>query len=177
MSDHRLNSFLAHARSASAPQVVLLCGMTGSGKTTLALELERVLPGMRFSIDDLMIELFGHHMTRGQFDERHDAIKELMWGTVDRLVALGVNVVLDFGFWRAADRAEAVRRAVAVGGEPVVIFLDVPVSILERRLERRNANLPPGTFEVTREMLDVFVAKFEAPSVGEGLKIVEIDDV
>jgi len=151
--------------------------MTGSGKTTLAAELERVLPGIRFSIDDWMIELFGHQMTRGQFDERHDAIKELMWGTVERLVALRVHVVLDFGLWRAEDRAEAARRAVTAGGEPVVIFLNLPVRALEQRLKRRNANLPPGTFEVTSEMLRMFVSKFEAPSEDEGLKIIEIDDV
>lgn len=119
----KLNSYLAQARSASVPQVVLLCGLTGSGKTTLAGELERALPGIRFSIDDWMIELFGHHMTRAQFDERHDAIKELIWGTVERLVALRVNVVLDFGFWRAEGRAEAAKRVVAAGGEPIVIFL------------------------------------------------------
>ncbi len=171
-----LSDYLAYARTAPAPQVILLCGTTGSGKTTLAAELEQALPGIRFGTDAWMIELFGHHMTRALFDARDRSIKELQWGMVERLVALGVHVVLDYGFWSADQRADAARRVAAAGGEPVLIYLDVPVATLLQRLERRNANLPPGTFEVTSEMLELFLAKFEPPSNAEPLKIIEIRD-
>ena len=174
MSVRALDDYVAQARAAPKPHVVLLCGMTGSGKTTLAEELEQALPGIRFSIDAWMVELFGQHMTRTLFDERHHSIEELLWRTVERLVALRVHVVLDYGFWRAAERAAAARRVVAAGGEPVLIYLDVPMDALAERLERRNANLPPGTFEVTRAMLDLFAAEFESPSPDEGLAIVAI---
>lgn len=169
-----LSDLVARARTAPRPHVVLLCGLTGSGKTTLAAELERDLPAIRFSVDDWMLRLFGPHMPRALFDERNDAIKELLWGKVERLVALGVHVVLDYGFWRADERAAAAQRVAAAGGEPVLVFLDVPVEALARRLERRNASLPPGTFEVTREMLDLFRSRFEAPTRDEPLPIVEV---
>ncbi len=176
MSVHELRAYLAHAGSASMPHVVLLCGLTGSGKTTLAAQLERTLPGIRFSTDDWMIELFGQHMTRELFDERHHAIKDLLWQTVERLVALRVHVVLDYGFWYADERADAARRVTAAGGAPVLVFLDVPVATLERRLEGRNADPPPGTFEVSRAMLDLFLSKFEPPSDAEALKVIVIRD-
>lgn len=150
--------------------------MTGSGKTTLAVELEQVLPGIRFSTDDWMIELFGHHMPRELFDERHGVIKERVWQIVERLVALRVNVVLDFGFWRAEERAAAAQRVRAAGGEPVLIFMKVAMSTLERRLQHRNANLPTGTFEITREMLQEFLAIFQVPSADEGLMVVEVSE-
>ncbi len=174
MSIRALSDYLASAHSAPKPHVVLLCGTTGSGKTTLAGELERALPGIRIASDEWMIELFGPHMTRELFDARDRSIKELLWRYVERLVALGVHVVLDYGFWRADERADAARRVVAAGGEPVLIYLDVPLATLQQRLERRNADLPPGTFEVTRAMLDLFLSKFEPPSDDEALEAIVI---
>jgi predicted kinase len=47
-----------------SPQVAMLCGMTGSGKTTFATKLENELPAICFSIDRWMIELYGYHMDR-----------------------------------------------------------------------------------------------------------------
>ena len=177
MKRRTLGDYVAHVRAAVVPQVVLLCGTTGSGKTTLAAELERDLPAIRFSVDDWMIGLFGAHMARELFDARNDTIKELLWRKVERLVALRVNVVLDYGFWRADERAAAARRVVVAGGEPVLVYLDVPVATLAERLERRNAALSPGTFEVTRAMLDLFLAKFEAPTQDEGLEVIVVSDI
>ncbi|NJL87461.1 MAG: ATP-binding protein [Leptolyngbyaceae cyanobacterium SM1_1_3] len=48
----------------------MLCGLTGSGKTTLAHTLEKEQSAVCFSIDRWMIELYGHHMSREDFDKR-----------------------------------------------------------------------------------------------------------
>jgi predicted kinase len=161
-------------RASERPCCLLLCGMTGSGKTTLARTLEAEVTIVRFTIDEWMIELFGHHMSRELLDARLATLRRLIWGTAERLLALGIHVVLDEGFWRADGRAEAARRAVAAGGEPVLVYLAVPLSVLEERLERRNAQLPGGTYEITPEMLASFHAGFETPTADEGIRLIEI---
>ena len=93
------------------PTVFMLCGLTGSGKTTYAERLEREHSAVRFSVDEWMIALHGHHMPREVFDERLAAIKDLLWDVARRLLALGINVVLDFGFWKRAERLDFKVRA------------------------------------------------------------------
>ena len=156
-------------------QVALLCGMTGSGKTTLAIYLEENLCAVRFSIDEWMIRLYGHHMSREDFDRNLETIEQLIWQIVERLVSIGANVVLDYGFWRSSKRKIAYRRIKEKGGIPIVYFLNVPLSTLKQRLSQRNRNQVEGTFEITSQMLKEFSSKFEPPQVVEGIQIIELD--
>ena len=151
-----------------------MCGLTGSGKTTLAKRLEREENAVRFSVDEWMIDLFGHHMPREVFDERLATLRDLLWSAARRLLELEVNVVLDFGFWKRAERLDFHARARAAGAIPLLYFFDLPLSELRRRLEVRNERLEKGTFEVTPEMLDVFSSRFEPPSETEELNLIRI---
>jgi predicted kinase len=91
------------------PKVMLLCGMTGSGKTTLAANLERDYAAVRFSIDEWMIKLYGHQPIQADFDRLMNDIKELISLVVERLMAIGINVILDYGFWQASERDRVAR--------------------------------------------------------------------
>lgn len=152
----------------------MLCGLTGSGKTTLAKRLEREENAVRFSVDEWMIDLFGHHMPREVFDERLATLEDLMWSAARRLLELDINIVLDFGFWKRAERLDFQARAQAAGATPLLYFFDIPLSELRRRLAARNEALEKGTFEVTPEMLDVFSSRFEPPTETEGLNLIRI---
>jgi predicted kinase len=153
---------------------VLLCGLTGAGKTTLALRLERTLPGLRFPVDDWMIALFGQHLPRPEHDERFATSSALMWDTARRALDLGVHVILDQGFWTRAEREATAKRVRAAGATPILVYLDVAMPELSHRLARRNAAAPPGTYEVTDEMLALFASWFEAPDEREGVGLVRV---
>jgi predicted kinase len=157
---------------AGKPTVALMCGLPGSGKTRLARELESELAAVRFDVDEWMISLHGRDIPREELHARLGPLKDLMWKVGRRIVVLGGNVVLDFGFWKRSERLEFGERVRQAGGEPVIYLLDVPTELLLERLERRNAELPPGTYEVTPEMLRMFAGWFEAPTKEEGLRIV-----
>ncbi len=161
-------------RGSRGAHVVLLCGTTGSGKTTLGRRLEHTLPAVRFNVDDWMIALFGQHMPRAVFDERFALIQGRLWDVAERLLALGVHVVLDYGFWRRGERIAAARKARAAGATPLLVYLDAPGPVLEQRLARRNADLPTGTYEITRDMLSTFAAHLEPPQSDEGLRLITI---
>ena len=149
----------------------MLCGLTGSGKTTWAKRLEREENAVRLSVDEWMIDLHGHHMPREVFDERLRVIKDLLWDVARRLLELEVNVVLDFGFWKRKERLEFRARAQATNATPLLYFFDIPLPELQRRLAARNETLKEGTFEVTPEMLEMFSAWFEPPTESEGFTV------
>ena len=152
----------------------MMCGLTGSGKTTYAKRLEREHSAVRFSVDEWMIDLYGHHMPRAVFGERLRVIKDLLWNVARRLLELEVNVVLDFGFWKRKERLDFQARTEKVGATPLLYFFDSPLPELERRLAARNAVLDAGTYEITQEMLEMFAGWFELPTEAEGLSIIRI---
>jgi predicted kinase len=160
------------SEESAKPTVALMCGLPGSGKTRLARELETELAAVRFDVDEWMIALYGQHMPREQLHVRLGQLKDLLWGVGRRIVQLGGNLVLDFGFWKRSDRLDFAQRTREAGGEPVLYFLDTPMEALLERLERRNADLPPGTYQVTPEMLRMFAGWFEPPSYEEGMTII-----
>ncbi|MFD2610634.1 AAA family ATPase [Deinococcus taklimakanensis] len=146
--------------------LTLLCGLPGSGKTTHARELEEG-GTFRLASDDWMVPLFGQHMPRHVFDERLSVVRLLQWELAAKLLKSGVDVVLDDGFWTRAERQKYRAQAEAVGAEVQLIYFDVPVEELRRRLSARNQNLIPGTFEIDDAAPDPFITKFEVPGPEE----------
>ena len=146
--------------------LTLLCGLAGSGKTAYARRLEE-RGVIRLSSDDWMVPLFGQHMPRHVFDERLSVVRLLQWELAAKLLKSGVDVVLDDGFWTRAERQKYRAQAEAVGAEVQLIYFDVPVEELRRRLAARNQNLIPGTFEIDDAALDLFITKFEVPGPEE----------
>ena len=67
----------------------------GAGKTTGAPELETAHRALRFSPDEWMIPLFGE----SEADGKRDLLEELLIHAGLCALAVGTNVVLDFGFW------------------------------------------------------------------------------
>ncbi len=141
----------------------LVCGLPGSGKSTLARALERELPALRLTPDEWMARIVGDG-----FDEtKRAAVKAAQWDIAARALALGVDVVLENGFWTRADRDDYRDRARALGADVRLHYLDVPLEQLVRRLEARNAALPPDTFLIPIDDLRRWHARFEVPSADE----------
>ena len=147
--------------------VHLLCGKTGSGKTTFARALEQERKALLLSADEWMILLFGRDMERELFDARLRVCKELIYGVSERLTRLGVDVVLDFGFWARAERNAARDRISASGAAHVLYFFDAADDVLRKRLRARNSRLPANAYEITDEMFEEFGGMFEPPAADE----------
>jgi predicted kinase len=139
----------------------MLCGLPGSGKTTLAKAMAEEAPAVRLCPDEWMtaleVDLFDQGFrTRLELEFRRHAL---------RLVRMGVDVVLENGFWTRAERTE-LRQAARAAGVPVHLrYLDVPFEELVRRLEVRNGL--PGMATITRAMLTSYAALFEVPTKAE----------
>ena len=148
----------------SPPTVFMLIGLPGSGKTTLARRLEVQQSALRLTPDEWMAPLFG----AGESGEKRWVLEsELLWGVAARALSLGVNVVLDYGCWAREERDFFRARSVSLGARFELHVLDVPLEVLWERLERRNGQLPPDTFPVTRAELDEWASWYEVPGPDE----------
>ena len=155
------------ATRAAMPTLYLLCGLPGSGKTTLARKLERESPALRLCPDEWMAPLFGTDLQQEELDSRRTPVETVQWDVAAEALRLGVNVVLENGFWSRAEREDFRRRAEALGADVELRYLEVPREVLWGRLARRNADLPPHTFPVTRAQFDEWWGLFEPPSPAE----------
>jgi predicted kinase len=145
----------------------LIVGLPGAGKTTLARRLERELPALRLTPDEWVGPLYGADLTQAELDAARDPVERVQWAVAERALALGVHVVLDFGFWSRSERESFRARAAALGAGSQVHALELPKAALWTRLEARNAQLPPHTFRITREQLDAWWDLFDPPAAEE----------
>jgi predicted kinase len=152
-------------------RISLLCGKPGSGKTTYARKLEQQ-GAVRFSIDEWMIRLYGHQMSRELFDQRMQICVDMVFDLTEALVCRGMDVVIDYGFWKREARERARRRFANTGARIELIYFQTPDPVLLQRLRARNTSLPAGTYEITEEMFEMFSAWFEPPDEAEGAILV-----
>ena len=149
----------------------LIHGYLGAGKTTLARQLEAELPALRFSHDEWMAKLFGEDPPEASFAENHARVWDLMASIWCPALALGVDIVLDFGFWRRSERDSIRALVLAAGGEVCLYSLTCSDEEAWRRIERRNLALD-GALLITRNTFEVLRAGFEPLEADEA----RIDD-
>ncbi|HCH1192615.1 TPA: ATP-binding protein [Vibrio parahaemolyticus] len=150
-------------------KIYFICGFIGSGKTTYSKALAKQQGAFRFSIDEWMIPLYGEHMEREVFDRRLATLQDLFKDSAKQLFSLNVPVVFDFGFWRKTDRDIFTDWASNVGVESEIHYLDVPFNTCKQRAFARNLERNGKSYEMTREMLELFWSWFEIPASGENV--------
>ena len=158
-----------HDWALAMATLYLMVGLPCSGKTTLARTLEQEHSALRLTPDEWQVRLFGQDAADPQHNARHSLIESLQWQVAERALALGNNVILDFGFWAREEREDFRSRAKHLGAGSEVHFLDVPSDELLRRLAIRNAQ-PGLAFRIPEEMLRSWIELFQKPDPDELLR-------
>jgi predicted kinase len=144
-------------------KLVLMCGLPGSGKTTLARKLASKLPAIRLCTDEWQAALKVSHS-----DEAfHDLLEDQLWAFGKDLIRLGQTVIFEKGLWRRSERDEKRREARELGIDIDLHYFDVPVNELARRLEIRNAEAGTNECPVTREQIEDYSKSFQPPDEAE----------
>jgi len=151
------------ARARAAPRLVLMCGLPGAGKTTVARRLAAEIPALRLCPDEWIARL-GFDLFDGVVRER---IEALQWALAQEVLRLGRSVILENGFWQRAERDEKRLAARALGAQVELRYLDVPLDDLWRRIEARNAESGWRARPIRRDELEKWARSFEAPDAAE----------
>lgn len=143
----------------AGPRLIIVCGLPGSGKTTLARELEGRLSAVRFCPDE-WLEALGLDI----YDEqRRGRIEALQWRLARQLLGRGLVVIIEWGTWGRSERDELRLGARALGAGVELHFLSQSADILYERIQRRGAEQPP----IEREAFLRWCEAFETPTPEE----------
>lgn len=143
--------------------MILLCGLPGSGKTTLSKRLADELPAVRLCPDEWLAGLGIDLHEEGARDRLEGLFRQHAYS----LLSLGQTVILEFGFWARVERDELRFQARVLGAAVELRYLAVPLDELLRRLEARNGAGAPDTAVITRNMIEQWAEDFEVPGQDE----------
>ena len=135
----------------SQARLIVVAGLPGSGKTTLARHLEQAHAAVRLSADDWMdsleINLHAEH--------QRDRIEKLQWQLAQRLLRLKNIVIVEWGTWGKWERDILRMRARELGAAVELHYLSAPLEELFRRLQLRGMEDPPISWEQVQRWGDI----------------------
>jgi predicted kinase/ribosomal protein S18 acetylase RimI-like enzyme len=132
--------------------LVIVCGLPGSGKTTLARQLEASLPALRISADDWMDGL----SINLHAEEQRAKIETLQWQLTKRLLTLGQSVIVEWGTWGKWERDILRTEARALGARVELHYLSAPPEELFARIQQRSREDPPIKWEDVHKWSQIF---------------------
>ena len=131
--------------------LILICGLPGAGKTTLAKNLASERKAIRFCPDEWILALLKNQADSVERSRLRDPVEQLLWKETQILLKLGVTVILENGFWVEKERS---------------IYRDIGKNS-GARVEKRNSN--PKEFQVTKKELEDGYKIFQLPTEEESM--------
>lgn len=152
--------------------IYIICGQIGAGKTTFAKKLEKETNAIRFTPDEWMISLYDSIPENKKFDEYYYRCCNAAWEVAKKIASKGIDVVLDFGFWKKCDRNLYKKKIAKIGAVHKLFHVSTKLEIIKHRLKKRNESPSFGEIIITEEMFDFFSPQFEPPSAEEDAEVV-----
>lgn len=152
-------------------KVYLVAGRICAGKTTFAHKICMEKHAALLSTDEITLAIFGQHI-----GEKHDEVvektQEYLFQKSLELIACGISVCLDWGFWQRDERDCAREFYKCRGIETEFYYVDIPEDEWKKRIQKRNGEIGRNetqAYFVDENLRVKFGAMFEKPDADEDL--------
>jgi predicted kinase len=149
---------------------ILLCGISGAGKTTAAKHLESK-GFLRLSIDEEIWSTNGRYgidYPAAEYPNLQKQAASAIWARLEQHLRDQTPVVVDNSFWSRTTR-DRYKQLIESHQRPwMLIYLKVPPEILRARLLARQSRFDANAaFPIGDDLLNKYLESFQPPS-GEG---------
>ena len=151
------------------PKVYLICGKICSGKSTYAEQLRIQNNAVLLSTDEITLALFGQHCG-DKHDDYVERTQNYLFNKSLELIEVGINVILDWGFWTKEERDYAREFYNRRDIECEFHYIDISDDTWKARLKKRNSEVIAETtsaYYIDDNLAEKFASIFEAPSEDE----------
>jgi len=142
------------------PNLILFCGLPGSGKTTLAKWLENKGEGIRICTDEWQNDL---EMNNND-NNFHLKLQGRLYEFALDLIKHGQDVILEDGLWKQSERIEKLTDGKKHGAKVKLYLFNLTFEEIWERLDARNNKDKSGLARITKVELEKYWNKFEKPT-------------
>lgn len=150
-------------------KVIMTCGKICSGKSTYAEKLRVKYHAVILSVDEIMLALFDQNVGE-KHDEYVERIEKYLFHKSLDVLNIGVNVILDWGFWTESERNFAKEFYASKNIDYEFHYIDVSSETWRMRLDKRNKEIMAGAIDayyVDDNLAAKFNSIFEPPKEEE----------
>jgi predicted kinase len=148
----------------------LICGLPGSGKTTLSKSIAASTGAIRFSPDEWIKDIW-NDKAESEGNQFRDQIEQLQWKMAKFMLQNSIDVIIEWGTWGRSEREKLRDEAKALGSKVKFYYLNVSRDILKERVLKRNQHIDQHQFYVPEKEIDNFLDdcfnSFQIPTVEE----------
>ncbi|GKX66204.1 AAA family ATPase [Inconstantimicrobium mannanitabidum] len=150
-------------------KVILLCGKICSGKSYYTKLLKQNNNAVILSCDEILFDL-----SLNDVGDRHDVlvekVKQYFYKKTEEIIEVGVNVVLDFGFWSKQERNNISKYYLERNIDYEWHYIDISDEDWKKNIEERNQKVcksEANAYYVDEGLLVKLNSLFEKPSTQE----------
>ena len=150
-------------------KAILICGKICSGKSFYTEALRKKYNAAVLSCDEITLSVFDGNLG-DKHDEICDRIHDYLFGKSVELLEIGVNIILEWGFWRKSDRDFARDFYESKGYECEFHYIDISDEDWQRNIDKRNRAVAEGktsAYYLDEGLLEKLDKLFEVPDESE----------
>ena len=157
---------ISYKKKKRPPLVILLAGLPGTGKSTLARKLARRYRLEHISTDSVRKRIFRdvrrNTFGRGSYSERQRMIVyDTIYYVIYTLLKHNIGVVLDGTFYRERLRSKVKRIAERFDAKFLLVMVKCPESLIKKRFEERDARKRRTLSDADTKIFERFKQLFE----------------
>ena len=181
----RLVSFAAEALAPKAPRLLMMSGLSGSGKTWLARQLAERLSAVHIRSDVERKRRAGLRALASSYSRLGEHLysaeaSATLYGELARaaedVLSGGITVIVDATFLERAQRARFAELAARLRVPLRLILCEAPEPILRARIVERN-RMKRDPSEADLGVLEWQLTRMEVPSGDEGIDVIPVNTV